>query len=60
LSIEVHPDLYEKIENLQDYTTKIMVILGVRKFVSMEKIRIALVKQDGVPVLVGIMAKDGE
>ena len=52
--------MYEKIENLQDYTTKLMVKLGIRNFVSMEKIRIALVKQDGVPVLVGIMAKDGE
>ena len=56
--IEVHPDLYEKIEDLQDYTTKLMVKLGIRNFVSMEKIRRALVKQDGVPVLVGSMAKD--
>jgi L,D-transpeptidase ErfK/SrfK len=58
--IEVHPDLYQKFENLQDYTSQLMIKLGIRNFVSMEEIRRALVRQDGVPVVVGIMAKDGE
>jgi L,D-transpeptidase ErfK/SrfK len=56
--IEVHPDSYGKIEDLQDHTTILMVKLGIRNFVSMEKIRKALVKQDGVPVPIGIMAMD--
>lgn len=56
--IEVHPDLYGKIEDLQDHTTKLMVKLGIWNFVSMEKIRKALIRKDGVPVRIGIMAKD--
>ena len=56
--IEVHPDLYEKIGDPQDYTSILMIKLGIRNFVSMEEIRKALVRQDGVPVLVGIMSED--
>lgn len=56
--IEVHPDLYEKIGDPQDYTSILMIKLGIRNFVSMEEIRKALARQDGVPVLVGIMSED--
>ena len=56
--IEVHPDLYEKIEDPQDYTSILMIKLGIRNFVSMEEIRKALERQDGVPVSVGIMLDD--
>ena len=58
--IEVHPDLYEKIEDMTDHTKMLLRKLGIENRVSWKKIQRALARKNGVPVSVGSLVNSGD
>jgi L,D-transpeptidase ErfK/SrfK len=58
--IEVHPDLYGKIPDLEEYTLNRLKESALMNFISMEKVKAALERQNGVPVCIGMLRKGGD
>jgi L,D-transpeptidase ErfK/SrfK len=58
--MEVHPDIYKKIPDLQSQTFRRLQVLGMLQCVSASKVKDALNKQSGVPVRVGFLKKGGD
>lgn len=58
--IEVHPDLYGKISDMEKYTLNRLKESALIDYISMKKVKAALEKQSGVPVCIGTLQKGGE
>ena len=58
--LEVHPDLYGRVMDMKEYTRNRLQELGLRDYISIEEVKVALQKHDGVPVRVGTMKKGGD
>ncbi len=58
--LEVHPDLYGKIGDMEEYTRKRMQELGLFDYISMDDVKEALQQENGVPVRVGCIEKGGD
>jgi len=56
--IEVHPDLYDKIDDLEKHTMMLLDKRGLRDHVSIEKVKKALEKKNGLPVAVGSLPEN--
>jgi len=57
--LEVHPDLYGKIADMEEYTQNRIQELGLYDFISKDKVKEALQQENGVPVHVGTIEKGG-
>ena len=58
--IEVHPDIYKRIPDIQTQTIHRLQELGWLRSVSVAKVNDALEKQSGVPIRVGFLKKGGD
>ncbi|HOD36145.1 MAG TPA: L,D-transpeptidase family protein [Syntrophales bacterium] len=51
--MEVHPDLYEKIDDMEEHAMNLLDKRGLRNHVSIEKVKQAVENKNGLPVAVG-------
>jgi len=58
--IEVHPDIYNRIPDMQAQTFRRLHELGIFSNVSVSLVKDALEKQNGLPVRVGFLKKGGD
>jgi L,D-transpeptidase ErfK/SrfK len=58
--IEVHPDIYNRIPDMQAQTFRRLHELGIFSDVSVSLVKDALEKQNGLPVRVGFLKKGGD
>jgi L,D-transpeptidase ErfK/SrfK len=58
--IEVHPDIYNRIPDIQAQTFRRLHELGIFSDVSVSLVKDALEKQNGLPVRVGFLKKGGD
>ncbi len=58
--IEVHPDIYNRIPDIQAQTFRRLHELGIFSNVSVSLVKDALEKQNGLPVRVGFLKKGGD
>jgi L,D-transpeptidase ErfK/SrfK len=58
--IEVHPDIYNRIPDMQARTFRRLHELGIFSDVSVSLVKDALEKQNGLPVRVGFLKKGGD
>ena len=56
--IEVHPDLYGKIDDLEAHAMMLLDQRGLRDHVSIENVKKALEKKNGLPVAVGSLPEN--
>lgn len=53
--MEVHPDLYEKIDDMEEHAMRLLDKRGLRNHVSIEKVKKAVERKNGLPVAVGAL-----
>jgi len=58
--IEVHPDWYGKISDMEEYTINRLKELDLIDYIEMEKVKAALERQNGVPIRIGTLQKGGD
>lgn len=58
--LEVHPDVYGKLADMNEYTQSRLKELGLWECISMEGVEAALREQNGVPIRIGKIKKGGE
>lgn len=58
--IEVHPDIYNRIPDMQKYTLRRLHDLDILDGVSLSLVKDAIEKQSGLPVHVGFLKKGGD
>jgi L,D-transpeptidase ErfK/SrfK len=55
--MEVHPDIYGKVRDMEDLARKKVKQLGLWNFVSWQEAKIALQQANGVPVRIGVVER---
>lgn len=58
--VEVHEDLYGRIQNLEQHARKVARRIAIEDSVDWQKVRLAVETRSGVPVPVGTLPKGGE
>jgi L,D-transpeptidase ErfK/SrfK len=58
--IEVHPDLYGKIDDMEEHTMMLLDKRGLRNQVSIQRVKKALERQSGLPVAVGALPEKND
>ena len=58
--IEVHPDLYDKIDDLEEHAMMLLDKRGLRDHVSIQKVKKALEEENGLPVAVGTLPEKND
>jgi L,D-transpeptidase ErfK/SrfK len=58
--IEVHPDLYEKIDDMEEHAMNLLDRRGLRNHVSVEKVKKAVERKNGLPVAVGTLPEKND